>query len=233
MEIMLFDTGPIISLVTNNLLWTLEGLKAEFNGEFFITPSVYTELIEKPIESRRFKLEALQVLPYITNKLINIASVQNIKKDTRRILELANHCFKARGNWINIVHYTEIEVLATALHYNANTVVIDERTTRQLIENPNLIAKHISLKTHSDIFVNEKNIRILKDMLKPLKVIRSVELITIAYKKGLLNKYILNEERKIIPNLEKEVLEASLWALKLNGCSVSEDEIREIVRTEA
>ncbi len=227
-----FDTGPIISLTINNLLWILEGLKKSFDGDFLITPAVYSELIEKPLKCKRFKLEALQVLPYVTNNILTVAPVPQIKKETRKLLELANHCFKAKGSWINIVHNAEMEVLATALYYDADTIVIDERTTRHLIENPNLIAKHISHKTHGDVKINDKNIIELKKILRPLRVIRSVELVTIAYEKGLLDRYVFDEEKKIIPNLEKELLEASLWALKLNGCSVSENEIKQIIKLE-
>ena len=81
--------------------------------------------------------------------------------------------------------------------------------------------------------INDKNIIELKKILRPLRVIRSVELVTIAYEKGLLDRYVFDEEKKIIPNLEKELLEASLWALKLNGCSVSDNEIKQIIKLES
>ena len=43
MRSIIFDTGPIISLVTNNMLWLLEPLKKQFKGEFYITKSVKKE----------------------------------------------------------------------------------------------------------------------------------------------------------------------------------------------
>ena len=51
---------------------------------------------------------------------------------------------------------------------------------------------------------------------KKFKVIRSTELIYVAYKKGLVKLK------------GKLVLDALLWALKFKGCSISGDEIREI-----
>ncbi len=58
-------------------------------------------------------------------------------------------------------------------------------------------------------------------------MIRSVELVSVAYELGLLNKYLVD-----VPNPKKTLLEAVLWGVKLNGCSVSEREIAEIVRVE-
>ncbi len=60
-----------------------------------------------------------------------------------------------------------------------------------------------------------------------MKLIRSVELVSVAYELGLLDKYLVN-----VPNPKKTLLEAVLWGVKLNGCSVSEREIEEIVRIE-
>ena len=58
-------------------------------------------------------------------------------------------------------------------------------------------------------------------------MIRSVELVTISYELGLLDKYIVN-----IKNPRKALLEGVLWGVKLNGASVSEREIKEIVKME-
>ena len=228
---LIFDTGPLISLTVNNLLWVLDGLKKKFKGDFFITPGVYAELIERPFVSKRFKLEALQVLTFITKKTLTLYSDVRVKEETKKLLNLANRCFKSKGSWIRIVHYAEMEVLATALLTGAETVVIDERTTRHLIENPDLIARHISKKTHSDVKINENNLIELRKRLSKLRVIRSIELVTVAYELGLLDKYVLAGE-EVIPDLRHEVLEGALWAVKLNGCSVSDNEIKDIVKME-
>ncbi len=232
MKSIIFDTGPIISIAINNLLWMIEDLKKQFKGEFYITPGVYSELFEKPFLLRRFKLEALQVIPHITNGTLKVISSPQIKEDTLKLLDLANHAYKAQGNWIQIVQYAEVEAVTTALAYQADAVVIDERTMRQVIECPDMVAKHIALKTHTNVSMNHANIQEIQRHVKDLKVIRSVELLVIAYHMGLMGRYMHEEVRKIVPNLEEEVLEGALWALKLNGCSVSEEEISKIVEME-
>ena len=40
MKSIIFDAGPVISLTTNNLLWTLRELKERCNGSFYITEAV-------------------------------------------------------------------------------------------------------------------------------------------------------------------------------------------------
>jgi len=59
-----------------------------------------------------------------------------------------------------------------------------------------------------------------------LRVIRSIELVTIAYELGILNRYMSIEEESFVRNVRDELLEGVLWGVKLNGCSVSEDEIK-------
>ena len=71
MKTIVFDSGPIISLAMKNLLWTLEPLKKEFGGEFYIPYGVKKELIDKPLQGKKYKFEALQVL-----RLINLGSLK-------------------------------------------------------------------------------------------------------------------------------------------------------------
>ena len=40
MKALVFDSSAIISLATNNLLWTVKHLKEKFGGEFILPASV-------------------------------------------------------------------------------------------------------------------------------------------------------------------------------------------------
>ena len=232
MKTIVFDTGPIISLTLNNLLWILEELRKGYKGEFYITPAVYDELINKPLSTRKYKLEALQVLPYITKgtlKVYNNLPIINIAKELDTI---ANKIFQVEGTYVQIVHRGEIEAVATAVFLKADAIAIDERTTRHLIESPERIAQHMENTMHKSVTINEENLKRVKELVGDLKVIRSVEFVTIAYEKGLLNKYTENAATKIVPNIKQAVLEGALWGVKLNGCSVKEEEINDILRME-
>jgi hypothetical protein len=227
-----FDSGPIISLTMNNLLWIIEPLQKQFGGEFIITPGIYSELVEKPLSTKKYKFEALQILPYIIKKNLQISESKDIYSKANELLELANKCFMAHGSWIKIVHIAEMEALAEAILYNADAIVIDERTTRTLIESPHLLKTILEKKLHTEIKVNEANLARLKQEIGSLFVLRSFELVAMAFELGLLNKYMQEEEKKILPNLERSVLEGVLWAVKLNGCSVKREDIYSLIKME-
>ena len=65
MKSIILDSGPIISLALNNLLWLFEKVKTDYKINFYITESVKKELVDIPITKKRFKFEALQVMNLI------------------------------------------------------------------------------------------------------------------------------------------------------------------------
>lgn len=232
MKAIVFDTGPIISLTLNNLLWVLEELRKGYKGEFYITPAVYDELINKPLSTRKYKLEALQVLPYITKGTLKVYNNLPIITIAKELDTVANKIFQVEGTYVQIVHRGEIEAVATAVFLKAEAIAIDERTTRHLIESPERIAQHMENTMHKTVTINSENLKRVKELIGDLKVIRSVEFVTVAYEKGLLNVYTENAATRIVPNIKQAVLEGALWGVKLNGCSVKEEEINDILRME-
>ncbi len=227
MKSLIFDAGPIISLATNNLLWILEPLKKEFNGNFYITDAVKHELVDRPLETKKFKFEAIQVERLIENRILEIIDSSFIRQKTPALLDTANEIFKAYNNYIKIVHFAEMSVIAAAADLNADAIAIDEKTTRFLIENPKMIVEILRKTLHTPIGINENNLKEFKNTTKSIKTIRSIELVAIAYEHGLLDNYITK-----IPDARKNLLESVLWGVKLNGCAVSKDEIEQIVRME-
>ena len=57
--------------------------------------------------------------------------------------------------------------------------------------------------------------------MKNVKVIRSTELVLMAYEFGLLDKYLINVSRE-------QLLDALLWGLKIRGCSISNEEVESL-----
>ena len=228
MKSMAFDAGPIISLATNSLLWILEPLKKEFNGKFYITQAVKGELVDKPLETKKFKLEAIQVQKLVENNVLEVIDSSYINENTPRLLNLANEIFRAHGNYMKIVHYAEISAIIAAISQGSQAVALDEKTTRYIIENPTLIAKILRKTLHTSIYINESNLKEFRNSIGNIKIIRSVELVTISYEHGILDKLLTS-----LPNAKKDLLEGALWGVKLNGCAVSKDEIEQILKLEA
>ena len=86
---------------------------------------------------------------------------------------------------------------------------------RMLVEKPENLKKLLQRKLHTIVTIKKENFA----PFKGFKIIRSAELVYVAYKKGLVK----------LKN-GKTVLDALLWAVKLNGCSISGEEINEIKR---
>ncbi|MBW2964436.1 hypothetical protein KY363_03160 [Candidatus Woesearchaeota archaeon] len=228
MKSLVFDAGPVISLTTNNLLWILDQLKQEFNGMFYVPSAVKGELVDKPLQSKRFKFEALQVMFRINNRTLDVIDDAKIKMLAEELLELANHTFKTRGNWLRIVHYAEMEVLATAIIMNSSAVVIDERTTRLLVESPKDLTNMLSSNLRSKVFINKPSLDKLRNWTKNIRIIRSVELVLMAYEQGILDKYLLEGD-----DARRTLVDSLLWGVKLHGCAVTRNEIRQLVELEA
>ena len=229
MKNIVFDTGPIISLTMNNLLWVLEPLKKMSNANFLITESVKEELVDNPLEkTKRFKFEALQVMRHIENGTLEIVDNSEIQDETRNLLSVANNSFKAYGHYMNIVHNAEMSAVALCLQRKADAFVVDEKTTRLLIENPKKLHHIMEHNLNTKVDVNKNAVNKFRAITKDVKVIRSVELAVIAYEKKLLDRYLAK-----INNPRKTLLESVLWGIKLNGCAVSKSEVEQIMRFEA
>ena len=227
MRSIIFDTSTIISITMNNLLWIFGNLERRFDGKFYITRSVKEELVDKPLNTKKYEFEALQVLQIIRRGTFKVIEDHEIAEKTKELLELANSCFLAHDNPIRIVHFAEIETLAAALHLDTNIIAVDERTTRLLIEDPDKLAFILRHKLHTKIAVNKKALREFTSLTKGIKVLRSVEIVTIAYELGLLDSYI-----PTFPDGRKRLLDSILWGVKLDGCSVSRREIEQIIKLE-
>ncbi len=230
MKSMVFDTSSIISIATNNLLWVLKLLKDKFNGEFFITGSVKKELIDKPLRSKKYKLEAIMISDILQKKIIKYFRNIELENKVNHMLNLANNIFKAKGKYIQIVDKAEIESLSLALLLKSGAYVVDERTMRLLVEDPKKLVTILKNKLHTNVGINKINLKKFQKEAR-IDILRSVDLMIIAYETGLLDKYI--EKNEVLEgNLKKNLLEGLLWGLRLRGCSISSEEINEVMKIE-
>lgn len=230
MKSFVFDAGPIISLTMNNLLWVVAKLKEHFNGKFYLTGAVKNELVDVPLSTKKFKFEAIQVMELINSGTLEVIDNEAIKNKTHSILETANQIFIAHEHPIKILHYGEVSVIAASQFLGCNTIAVDEKTTRIIMENPKKLGKILEKTLHTHIGVDTKKLSEFRKLSGKMKVIRSVEIISVAYELGILHRYI--KGMAAIQNKSQQLLDAVLWGLKLSGCAVSEKEIRQIIKIE-
>lgn len=224
MKRLVFDSGPVISLTTNNLLWLLEPLRDRFGGVFSITEAVHGELVDRPLETRRFKFEALQVEELVETGVLELLPGEPLRGRAERIMQLANTAFTVHGNPLRLVQAGEVETLAAAALSSADGVAMDERITRNLIEKPLSLVDLMSRRLHASVKVDTGVLRELASLTGSPSIIRSTEIVTLAYSFGLLDKYKVK-----VRDVERELLESVLWGMKLHGCSITDEEIEQLV----
>lgn len=210
-----FDASTLISLSQSCLMNIMYGLREKTGSEFFLPRAVYNEAVKRPITIRRFELNAVRIKKGIDEKWFKIADLKD-EDLFREIDGIANNCFYIRGKPIKLIQKGEIEALAMIKELNADAFAIDERTMRMLIENPGDLKKILQARRRKKISVDMEMVKQLGEMFKDLTIIRSVELVALAYEHG-----ILEEE---LPK-GKQSLEAALFAAKYSGCAVSAREI--------
>ncbi len=222
MKIIFFDAGPVISLVMSRLVWILPELKKKYGGKFYITPAVRLELVERPINVHRFQFEALQVMKLINDGVLEVYE-KVPKEKALELKEMANSSFSIDGKNMDILQSGEVESVAAAWESGAEAVVMDERTLRLFIENSGEMEKLLERRFRKNVVSDGRMMRNFSERLKGITIIRSVELVGVAYKLGLLDGYVPRQKggRELL-------VESILWAEKYNGCAVTEQEIEEM-----
>jgi hypothetical protein len=224
MKAIIFDSSTLISFAMNGLLDYLRELKKVFDGKFLMTDEIKEEVIDKPMKINRFKLEGLMIKQLLDEKVLEMYGSLNINrnelnKETEDIMNIANSTLKDKNKNIHLIHNGESSCLALSKILTKkgikNVISIDERTTRMLCEKPENLRKLMEKKLHTTLKANAENY----SYFKGFRIIRSTELIYIAYKKKMIK----------LKN-GGTILDAFLYALKTHGCSISDEEITEMKR---
>ena len=129
-----------------------------------------------------------------------------------------NHIYHAAGKSLKLIQKGETEMLVLSRELNIPNLLMDERTTRFLIESPITLKKHLEDEFHTHVMVNKKSLMSFSEQVKGMNVIRSTELVYTAYENGFFSKFGANES---------EAAEAALYRLKYAGCAVSFNELKE------
>lgn len=219
----IFDASTLISFAMAGLYDELRRLKQSFNGKFLMTQEIKREVIDKPLTIKRFRLEGLKIKELFNEKVLELPVSVGVKNNevtprSKEMVEVANSTFRGRDRDIKLISEGEASCLVLSKILTdkglKNVVAVDERTTRMLCEKPEILKRFLERKMHTKLTVDKEGFK----MFKGFKLIRSAELIYIAYKKGLLKMK------------NGQVLDSLLWAVKYKGCSISREEIDEIKR---
>ncbi len=216
-----FDSGTLISFSMNGLLDLIKDLKKGFDGKFLITSEVKKEVIDTPLRIKKFELEALKIKELLESGILEMPSSVGvtdveISRKTEDMLRVANSFFVGNGREIHLIDSGEASCLALSRilteEGTENLLAVDERTTRMIVEKHENLREFLEKKLHIRIQVNHEHLKYFHGF----KIIRSTELVYVAYKKGFVDIK------------DKNTLDALLYAMKFKGASISDWEIEEI-----
>ncbi|MFH1256438.1 MAG: hypothetical protein V1494_04030 [Candidatus Diapherotrites archaeon] len=217
MKRLVLDSSSLISFSEKCLMKVIAKL-AELNDVQFLMPeSVYVESVVRPLEIKRFELNAIRVQDAINDGWLRVEKNDaEIKRLTKKVLELSSGLFSTFEGPIRLIHEGEAQTIALIKKFQADALVIDERTTRMLIEAPKQLVKTMEERYLSEITVDEKRVREFRKFVGEPEIVRSVELIALAYERGCFRGELQET---------KKALSAALFAAKFAGCAVSFNEI--------
>jgi predicted nucleic acid-binding protein len=219
-RVIICDSSSLIALSNNCLLDVLKFFSSK-EVDFVIPKAVSKEIIYRPlsIQMKAYQFSAMR-LKRVVDEGVLIEVDAGLTEETKMLVEAANKIFFSRGRPIHILDPGEIEMLILAKRLNADALLVDERTFRLMIEAPFRLKEHLEDELGTAVMINEKNYNYFQSFVSNIPVIRSVELLAVAYEEGFFDNY----------KEKKKVLEAVLYAMKYSGCAVSFSDIEKIIK---
>ncbi|MEM2963370.1 MAG: hypothetical protein QXW70_03735 [Candidatus Anstonellales archaeon] len=213
------DSSSIISLTDSCLVNVLYFLADMFDGKFIISKGVENECVRRPMGMKSHALGALIIRKAISDGILFVYE-ESVKESGKEIMDLANHSFFIDGRPLHLVDEGEAETLALAQRIGSSTLLMDERTTRILYEEPMRLARHLEDEFRKKVRVDYRRLYKFLRRVGKINFIRSTELVAVAYEKGFFSSF---------GKMEKVALESSLYALKFSGASTGFEEIKSYV----
>jgi len=209
-----FDSSTLISIGNSCLYGSLVKIKERHPDLELIMPkAVYDEVIAIGDKVQKFAWNATRIQRLIDHKIMSIVNISKHEK-YMEIEENVNGMFKSAHGDIEILQKGEIECLVLCRELEADALAIDELTTRLLIEKPSALEHFMETRYKTNVYVDPFKLKKYTNLVKEIKVVRSVDLIAYCYELGLFEEYN-----------NKGILKAVLYSLKYGGCASTFEEI--------
>lgn len=216
----LCDSSSLISLTDSCFVNVLYDLSRHLDGQFIIPKSVEDECVTIPIQSKQHALHAIRIKQAINDGVLKVIT-RELSDESHDLSWIANNIFFMNNRPVKLLHKGETELLALAHELGIRNVLIDERTTRMLAENPKMLKRHLEDEFRHNVSVNEEFLDRFGHFSNGMNFFRSTELLIAAYEKGFFRSY---------KDMEQDMLQASLYSLKSYGCAISFGEIEDFMK---
>ena len=218
---LLCDSSTLISLTASCLEGLIYFFKDKHGVHTMIPRSVQKETVDTPLSlaTKEYCFSAIRIKEMINDGVVEVVN-DDVSAETNKMMDIANKVFYAHGSPVTLMHTGETEMLALAKKLEVTSILIDERTTRILIDDPNSMTQHLQDEFRTSIMVNRQNLAQLAGIVRGMDVIRSTELAFVGYDKGFFDHF---------DALKNQAAEAALYKLKYAGCAISFKEIEQYV----
>jgi len=214
------DSSSLISLTDSCFVHVIYFLKKKYSGRFIIPLSVEKECVEQPMQIKNYALHAIRLKRAIAENMIDVMEAQ-AQPAAEKIRFMANSIFHVEGTPLRLLHTGEADVISLALELGVDNILMDERTTRMLVEDPESLRQHLEHELGRQIGINDESLSAFSRATRRLRFFRSTELLLLAHEKGYFADY---------GELEADAVEASLYKLKYSGCAIGFGEIGDYAR---
>jgi len=213
------DSSSLISITDASLFGALVVVSRNLQGNLIIPEGVKYESIDRPINNPQYAFSAVRLKRALLDGIFQVFNPN--PNTTQKVLSLTNNIFIANGRPLTLVHKGEAELVALAIDNNLSTILIDERTTRMFIEDPFSMKSHMEKEWNTKITVNQKTLQEFQMLTRNIHALRSSEILALAHDLNYFSKF---------RELREKAFESALYALKFNGCAISFDEIKELIK---
>ncbi len=216
------DSSSLITISDNCIMKIVKNVAEREKISFIIPEAVYVESVENPLHIKRYELNAIRIRDAVDEGYLKVAKSTPVTREwMERLGKISASIANPSGTQLRLLQWGEAETLGLLKQLDSKILMIDERTTRLLIENPAALAGILSRRHNRKVMINGEKVRWFSENFRDINVIRSVELIALAYEDGAMHSEL---------HTSKQALQAALYAAKYSGCAVSEDEIEEYLK---
>ncbi|MFH0987141.1 MAG: hypothetical protein V1911_03805, partial [Candidatus Micrarchaeota archaeon] len=139
-----------------------------------------------------------------------------MKEEGEKVMNSVNSLLKFGKHDIKLIQTGESEAIACYKKLNADALLVDERTTRHLVEDMLKLKQYMESRTGYSLQINESGKREVEKIVEGISILRSSELFASSFERGVFKKFT-----------DHEILEAGLLSLKFSGCSITDEEIEQ------
>ena len=212
------DSSSLISLSESCNVDALRFLKKNCGTRFLIPPAVFYECVAHPLHVKQYAFSAIRLKRLAEEKVLEVFNQPQLANEAKNVLNNSNNFLSFRRTPLKLLQAGEAECLALLKLGVGNALLVDEKTTRLLVEAPEVLLRALKNEYRGELRTDEKHLQEFRRGFENLPILRSTEILSIAFSKGFFSNYAASAPL---------AFHSALYLLQQKGCSISSHELDE------